>query len=312
MNINPKNQNILFGYKNQFNEIVSIFKKNKFPNKVIFSGKRGIGKCTLSYHFCNYIFSQNEENKYNIDENKINKENHSFKLIQNNSHPNFFLINLRENKNNIDIAQIRQMIDFTRKSSFNNSYKIILIDNVEFLSQSSTNALLKIIEEPNHNIIFLLIYDNSKEIFSTLKSRCIEFKLFLNNNENKQIVDTYFNENIYGKVSSDFNNYYNTPSSIINFYNYCINNDLDFTTVTIEDFIKHIIKNYSYKSDNYIKNNLYEFIELFFSKKILFTIPNNKILNFYDYFVKRFKIFKNYNLDFDSYLIEFNKKLLNE
>ena len=40
------------------------------------------------------------------------------------------------------------MIDYTNMSSFNDGYKIILIDNVENLNLNSVNALLKIIEEP--------------------------------------------------------------------------------------------------------------------------------------------------------------------
>ena len=43
------------------------------------------------------------------------------------------------------------------------SYKIILIDNVENLNLNSVNALLKIIEEPNENIIFILIHDLTKK-----------------------------------------------------------------------------------------------------------------------------------------------------
>ena len=52
------------------------------------------------------------------------------------------------------------MINFTQKSSFNNKEKIILIDQAEHLNPSSTNALLKTLEERNSNIFFILIYNN--------------------------------------------------------------------------------------------------------------------------------------------------------
>ena len=37
-------------------------------------------------------------------------------------------------KKNIDISQVRKMITYTNKSSFNNSAKFILIDNIENLN----------------------------------------------------------------------------------------------------------------------------------------------------------------------------------
>ena len=90
------------------------------PTKILLSGKKGTGKSTLAYHLINYILSNNEDFKYDSSKLTINKENRSFKLIQNNSHPNFYLIDLLNDKKNIDIAQIREMITYTNKSTFNN------------------------------------------------------------------------------------------------------------------------------------------------------------------------------------------------
>ena len=59
-------------------------------------------------------------------------------------------------KKNIEISQIRDMISFTNKSSFDNEHKIIVIDNLEYLNSSSVNAMLKVIEEPYNNTYFLL------------------------------------------------------------------------------------------------------------------------------------------------------------
>ena len=48
---------------------------------------------------------------------------------------------------NIEIDQIRKAIKYSQKSAFNDSFKIVLIDNVELLNVNSANALLKIIED---------------------------------------------------------------------------------------------------------------------------------------------------------------------
>ena len=81
-------------------------------------------------------------------------------------------------KKNIDINQIRDLIVKLNKSSFNNKPRFVLIDNIEYLNINSINALLKILEEPNDNIIFILI-NNNKKVLPTLLSRCINFKISL-------------------------------------------------------------------------------------------------------------------------------------
>ena len=130
MNIKPILQTKLYGFNLIFNEIINLFNSNKLPNKILFSGPKGSGKSTLSYHLINYIFSINENHSYNIKLNEINVQNNSFQLIKNGSHPNFHLIDLIEDKKNIEISQIRKMISYVNKSSFNNRPRFILIDNV--------------------------------------------------------------------------------------------------------------------------------------------------------------------------------------
>ena len=173
-----KNQTNLYGYDKLFNEVSSLYNQNKLPKKIIFSGPKGIGKSTFAHHLVNYIFSLDEENKYDLKNLKINNNSRSFNLVKNNSHPNFHLIDVYDGKKNIDIDQIRKMINFCNKSSFNNKEKIILIDSLEKLNANSVNALLKIVEEPNDNIHFILILDSNKYVLDTIKSRCVKFNFF--------------------------------------------------------------------------------------------------------------------------------------
>jgi len=63
-NIETQNryQKFLYGYEYIFNNLVTLYKKNKLPNKIIFNGSDGIGKATLVYHLTNFILSNNESN----------------------------------------------------------------------------------------------------------------------------------------------------------------------------------------------------------------------------------------------------------
>ena len=140
--------------------------------------------------------SKNEENSYDIKNFKIQSDNRSFKLIKNLSHPNFYLIDLLDGKKIIEISQVRRAISYSQKSSFNDNYRIVLIDNIDTLNIHSANALLKIIEEPNEKLFFILIHNNSKKIIKTIQSRCIIFKKNFTYDENLSIANNLANVNL--------------------------------------------------------------------------------------------------------------------
>ena len=311
MNLKPSQNTQLYGMNFFFNEISSLYNRKKMPNKILLSGKKGLGKSTLAYHIVNYILSKSEDFKYDLDNLTINKENRSFKLLQNNSHPNFYLIDLFNDKKNIDVAQIREMITYTNKSTFNNMSRFILIDNIENLNKNSINALLKIIEEPNENIFFILIYNNEKYILPTLKSRCLTFKINFTFNQSMHISNQILKKNIFDLINYDLINYYNTPGEIVNLINFSIEKNIDLKDYTLVNFLNLLIDNSYYKKDKFIKNLLINFIELFFLKEYKLSKSNNSLISFYHNFISKIDNTQKFNLDEESLFLEFKLKLLN-
>ena len=55
MSLLSKNQLKLYGLENNLNELIKLYDNKKLPNKILLSGQKGIGKCTLAYHLINYI-----------------------------------------------------------------------------------------------------------------------------------------------------------------------------------------------------------------------------------------------------------------
>ena len=98
MNLNPLTQINLFEHKEIFSQLSKFFKNNTLPNKILLSGEKGIGKSTLAYHLINFVLSKNEEHPYDYENNIINPSNKSYKLILNKSNPNFYLIDVLEEK----------------------------------------------------------------------------------------------------------------------------------------------------------------------------------------------------------------------
>ena len=311
MFLKPSENIKLYGMNNSFNEIIALHVEKKMPNKILLSGKKGIGKSTLAYHIINCILSKNEDFKYNLNEFIINKDNRSFKLLKNNSHPNFYLIDLLNEKKNIDIGQIREMITYTNKSTFNNMARFILIDNIENLNKNSVNALLKIIEEPNENVFFILINNSEKYIIPTLKSRCLTFKINFTFSESMSISNQILGENIFDLVNHDLINYYNTPGEIINLINFSKDKDINLKNYTLIDILNLLIENGFYKKNKSVKNLLVNFIELFFLKKYRFNNTKSSLLSFYYTFINKINNTEKFNLDEESLFLEFKSKILN-
>ena len=300
----------MIGHKALFNDFIYLDQIQKFPNKILLNGPKGIGKKLFVNHFLNYFYLKDNKESYNLKNYEYNLNNNISKLISSNSHPNALRIYKKNDKKIIDIDQIRELIQFTNQTSFNNDRRFIIIENVNLLGINSANALLKSIEEPNSKIYFILINNSEFKTLETLKSRCLEFKLKLLNSEVKEIVNYNFDNDIYNYINLDFINNYNSPSFLISLVNFLESNDLSIKDISIEDLLSYIIKNKSYTSNDFIKEYLNLFIELFFYKNI--NISKKNSFKIKKYFYLKLSYVKKYNLDFESFFLEFNDKLLSE
>ena len=312
MNLDPKIQEKLFGFNNLFNHFVKLLENKKFPNKIMISGPKGIGKSTFAYHIINYIFSKNEKNSYDINEYKIQSENRSFNLIKNLSHPNFHLIDLLDGKKIIEISQVRETITYSQKSSFNDNYRIVLIDNIEYLNLHSSNALLKIIEEPNENLFFILIHNDLKKIIKTLKSRCLVFKINLTFDQSINVTNSLLNENIYELLNKDLINFYFKPGDFIGLINFASENKIKLHEYNLKNFLLLLINESHYKKNYFIKSNIFTLIELYFLRILYSSQQKNEIFSFYNKFINKINYTNKFNLDYESLFMEFKSKVLNE
>ena len=312
LELKSNNQKQLFSYKNTFLDIVNLYNQKKLPNKILFSGPKGIGKATFAYHLINYIFSKDEESNYDIDNLQINDSNKSFKLVLNQTHPNFHLIDLLDEKKIIEISQIRNMINYANKSAFNNKERIVLIDNAENLNLSSSNALLKIIEEPNENVFFILIFDNNRKIIETIKSRCLKFNLFLTFDECLDTTNKIIGNNIYQIVNKDLINHYNTVGDFVNLVNFSSSSKMSLLELNLKDFLINLIDEKYYKKNIYIKKNIYKYIEYYLLKLMYLNKSKKKINSVYRNFINKIYNLQKFNLDEESFFIEFNKIIFND
>ena len=308
MSLQPIYQTKLYGLNNFFLDFIRLYKNKKLPNKILLSGDVGVGKSTLAYHLINYALSKDEEFKYDIRKFEISPDNKSYKLTTNGSNPNINIIDILPEKKNIDIGQIRDLISKLNKSSFNNKDRFIVIDNIENLNINAINALLKILEEPPSQTFFILI-NNSTFVIPTLKSRCINYKIFLDHYNVINVLNKILDDDVFNHINEDLLNYYSTPGKIYRLITFFESNNYDLKKYNLKDLLKLVIKDGLYRKNLFVKNIIFEYFGFFFRK----NINNIKINPFdsYSYFIKRINDTKKFNLDEETLFMEFEYKILN-
>jgi len=284
----------LIGHDINLQNFLFLYKTNKLPTKILLSGKKGIGKSLIVQNFLLKIFDDKDSNL----------------LIKNQSHANVLYVKKKSDKKYIEIDQIREIVKFTNQSAFNNKSRFIIIDDAEFLNINSSNALLKSLEEPNYNVYFFLIYNSDNKILDTIKSRCLEIKINIKKEDVELIVNNYFNNNIYDKLNESLVNFYSTPNFVISLIIYLDQNNLEVSDINIKGLIKYIIDNKHYNKHSFTEEYLNYIIELFFYNHI--NITRNFSYKLKKYYYSKLSNIKKFNLDYESFFLEFKDNLLSE
>ncbi len=102
----------------------------------------------------------------------------------------FFLLITPDEKKLINIDKIRQINNFLSTKVPDNQHsinRIVVIDNADFMSLEAQNALLKNLEEPPVNTLFLLTTSVSNKLLPTIKSRLPIIKIIPPSRQDIQI-----------------------------------------------------------------------------------------------------------------------------
>ena len=299
LNFNPKKTTRLFGLENEFNFLKKMISSDKFPKTLMLTGNRGVGKSTMISHLMHYYF---DKKTYNENENIFANESVFLNQFIENLFPNILYLNGSDYRN-VRVDDIRKIINDLNKSPIKKDKRFIILDDIDSFNINSLNALLKIIEDPGKNNFFILINNKSNKLLNTIKSRSIEIKIMINNQDRLSISTSllkYFNQDrIF-----DENLVSSTPGNFLKFNYIFNNNSLDINEKFLTNF-SNILRIYKKEKDIFYKEMLLFFVEYNFQKLKSQGMLNNKKL-----IEKRLMILQNIN-DFFLYNLNQNTLLSN-
>ena len=139
---------------------------DKISHAYLFTGPRGTGKTSTARIFAKSLNCKEGPtiNPCGVCENCID--------ITNSTPMDVIEIDAASNRKVEDAQNILEKVMY---APVNSRYKIYIIDEVHMLSTTAFNALLKTLEEPPKNVIFILATTEVHKVLDTIKSRCQRF-----------------------------------------------------------------------------------------------------------------------------------------
>lgn len=179
----------------------------RIPHAQLFVGPEGSGTLPMALAYAQYIICGNVDDK-NTDKNQAcnlkcntlshpdmhfafpvsNSEkikshavsDHYFQewrtFVKEQPYGNLFdwyrLIGIEKKQGQIGVDEAQEVVKKLALKSYEGGYKVMLIWMAEKMNLSASNKLLKLIEEPPNNTVFILISEDEEQIIQTIRSRC--------------------------------------------------------------------------------------------------------------------------------------------
>lgn len=142
-------------------------KSGKIAHAFIFSGPRGIGKTSTARILAKSLNCPNQKDYNPCNECEVCIS------ITNGTNIDVIEIDGASNRRIDEIRTLRESVQYAPSTV---KYKVYIIDEVHMLTTESFNALLKVLEEPPSNVIFIFATTDIHKVPATILSRCQRYE----------------------------------------------------------------------------------------------------------------------------------------
>lgn len=153
--------------KKQWQLLCGATNNQKLPHALLFGGVKGLGKFNFALAFARKLLCDSS-----IGEDPACGQCKACQLLAAGSHPDFRHVGLEEKSQAIKIDQIRELVIALGKTPQIGQRHCVIIDPADVLNVNAANALLKLLEEPPGDAVFILISHRLSRLPATIRSRC--------------------------------------------------------------------------------------------------------------------------------------------
>ncbi len=177
----PHERTQLIGHRETERALLDAYKSERLHHAWILGGPKGIGKATLAFRFAKFVLSHPDrfgplvQSAETLDVSQNDPVVHQ---IRAGGHPN--ILHLRRPwddkgkrfKADLPVDEVRRTVGFFGTTASARAWRVCIIDSADDMNISSANALLKILEEPPEQCLFLVLSHAPGRLLPTIRSRC--------------------------------------------------------------------------------------------------------------------------------------------
>lgn len=156
----------VLGQQHVTTTLENAIKTGRIANAYLFSGPRGVGKTTIARILAKAINCEKGPTT-----TPCNQCSNCIEITESHSLDVFEI----DGASNRGIDEVRNLRENLRYAPNKNRYKIYIIDEVHMLTVEAFNALLKTLEEPPKNVLFIFATTEAHKVPATISSRCQRF-----------------------------------------------------------------------------------------------------------------------------------------
>lgn len=146
--------------------LINALEQNRVAHAYLFTGPRGVGKTSMARILAKSLNCQTGKTGHPCNDCSICEE------ITIGTSTDVVEIDGASNTGVDDVRDLQRDLMYTTNVG---RYKIYIIDEVHMLSKNAFNALLKTLEEPPRNVIFIFATTEPNKVIPTIISRCQRF-----------------------------------------------------------------------------------------------------------------------------------------
>ena len=157
------------GHKKLIDQLKRLVKNGQIPHALLFYGPVGIGKRRIAEAFAAALLCQEKDAPCgNCGSCRLLSDADS-------RHPDFFLIEpivRGKSTRSIRIEEIRRLETDLSRLPVVSKRRVVIIDDAWLMNEAASNSLLKTLEEPVGDVVFILLAENRESLLPTIVSRC--------------------------------------------------------------------------------------------------------------------------------------------
>ena len=165
----------IIGHKKQIDFLNGLYISQRMPSGLLFYGQKNIGKNITALSFAASVlcgdYAENFQAAAASSSLNFCGKCPSCLSVLNGMNQNIFTV--ESSGNSIKIETIHQITSFLSLKPQYPTHRFIIINDASAMNPSASNALLKILEEPQEKTVFILITSSPGMLAPTIVSRCI-------------------------------------------------------------------------------------------------------------------------------------------